>query len=124
MKAESSATKHGRPHATLPGFERTEHPHIVRVPDVSGGEPIIEDTRVSVRLIAGYYKQGLTVEEILRDYPQLEAAAVYDAISYYLDHQNEIEQLIRANQIENVVEREGMQVSEDGVLYSPEESAE
>jgi uncharacterized protein (DUF433 family) len=55
---------------------------------------VIENTRISVRLIAGYYKAGMTVEEILRDYPHLAAAAVYDAISYYIDHQAEIEALI------------------------------
>ena len=67
MNSEPLATKQALAHAQRPGFERTEHPHIVRVPGVCGGEPIIENTRIGVRLIVGYYKQGMTVEGILRD---------------------------------------------------------
>lgn len=122
MTLESTTEKQSVPHAQRQGFERTEHPHIVRVPGVCGGEPIIEDTRISVRLIAGYYKEGLTVEEILRDYPHLSAAAVHDAISFYLDHQAEIDQLIEANLIDNVLEREGLMLGEEGVIYQPEET--
>jgi len=69
-----------------PTPEPTEHPHIVRMPGIGGGEPIIKGTRVAVRLIAQYYKAGMAAEEIQRDYPRLDAAAIYDAISYYIDH--------------------------------------
>ena len=68
--------------------EHTEHPHIVRVQGIGGGEPIIKGTRISVRLIAEYYKSGVAVEEIQHDYPHLNPAAIYDAISYYIDHQS------------------------------------
>ncbi|RIK35595.1 MAG: hypothetical protein DCC55_29885 [Chloroflexi bacterium] len=102
--------------------QRTEHPHIVRIPGVCGGEPVIENTRISVRLIAGYYKAGMTVEEILRDYPHLAAAAVYDAISYYIDHQAEIEALIEANRIEHVLQRTGLQLGKDGIISRPNQA--
>lgn len=87
-----------------PSTEQTEHPHIVRVQGIGGGEPIVKGTRISVRLIAEYYKAGMLAEEIQRDYPQLNLAAIYDAFSYYIDHQAEIEALIEANQIEVVFE--------------------
>lgn len=106
------------PHAEGVTVQRTEHPHIVCNPAVGGGEPILENSRISVRLIAGYYKAGATVEEILRDYPHLAAAAVYDAISYYIDHQAEIEALIEANRLEQVLQRTGLKLGEDGVIYT------
>lgn len=89
-------------------IQPTEHPYVVRHPTIGNGEPIIKDTRIAVRLIAGYYKRGAAVEEIERDYPFLSAAAIHDAISYYLDHQEEIEALLEANRIENVLTMTGL----------------
>ena len=101
----------------LKDLEQTEHPYIVKVPGIGNGEPIIKDSRVSVRLIAEYYKAGMTVEEVLRDYSYLSAAAIYDAISYYIDHQDEIEAWIEANQIENVLNQNNLALAEDGSVY-------
>ncbi len=94
----------------------TDHPHIVRVPGIAGGEPILKGTRVPVRVIALHYKSAATMEEILEAHPHLSAAAVYDAISYYLDHQAEIEALIEENQLERVMEKHGFVLGEKGQL--------
>ncbi|MBI3422516.1 MAG: DUF433 domain-containing protein, partial [Acidobacteria bacterium] len=64
---------------------------------------MIKGTRISVRDIAMLYKRGETVGEILQTYRRLKPAAVYDAISYYHDHQSAIEQEIRENRIEFVL---------------------
>jgi uncharacterized protein (DUF433 family) len=45
------------------------------------------------------------VDEILDAHPHLSAAAVYDAISYYLDHQAEIEQEILEGRLESLMEK-------------------
>ena len=84
------------------GVQETEHPYIVRVEGVCGGRPIIKGTRLSVRHIAQLYKTGDTVEVIVHAHPHLKVAAVYDAISYYLDHQQDIEQEIAANRLETL----------------------
>jgi len=97
-------------------IQPTEHPYVVRHPGIGNGEPIIKETRIAVRLIAGYYKRGAAVEEIERDYTFLSTAAIYDAISYYLDHQTEIEELIAAHQIENVLRKTGLTMDEHGVI--------
>lgn len=104
-------------------IQQTEHPHIVRHPGIGNGEPIIKDTRIAVRLIAAYYKRGAAVEEIERDYQFLPSAAIYDAISYYLDHQAEIEQLIAAHQIENVLRKTGLTMDEHGVIDLAKQAA-
>ena len=73
--------------------ERTEHPHIVRDPEVAAGEPFVTGTKTSVRHIVLMYRAGQEPEEIARTYHLL-LGEVYDAISYYYDHENEISRYI------------------------------
>lgn len=94
----------------------TEHPYIIRAEDICGGEPVIRDTRTSVRAIVGYYKLGMSVEEILDGFPHLTAAQVYDALSYYHDHQDEIEEGIQENRIRSVMERHRLKMDENSRL--------
>ncbi len=75
-------------------IERTDHPHIVRVSGVGGGEPIILGTRIMVRTIIEQYQMGSSVEEILWDYPNLTSAQVHDALSYYHDHKAEMDAIL------------------------------
>jgi uncharacterized protein (DUF433 family) len=102
--------------------ELTAHPYIVRVKGVCGGRPVIKGSRISVRHIAQLYKAGDSVEEILQAHPHLNPAAVYDAISYYLDHQQEIEEEIAENRLETLRAKYGVQVDERGFLHFTEET--
>jgi uncharacterized protein (DUF433 family) len=97
---------------TEPAENRTEHPHIVRVQGIA----TVRDTRLSVRLIAQMYRAGDAVDDILQTYPHLNAAAVHDAISYYLDHRAEIEQEIAAHRIEAALARANAQMDERGFI--------
>ncbi len=56
---------------------------------------MIRDTRFPVSSIVWNHKLGLSVEEMLRQFPALTPAQVHDALSYYYDHQAEIEDEIR-----------------------------
>ncbi len=71
-------------------MQATEHPYIVTWVAFRN-EPIIRDTRVSVRLIAHYYRAEMAIEEIERTHPELSPAMIHDAISYYLDHREEMD---------------------------------
>src|SRR4051812_22687625 len=73
----------------------TEYRYITYVSDIAGGRPIIKGTRITVKAIVGYYKLGLSVEEMLEDLPTLTPAQIYEALSYYHDHQVEIERDIK-----------------------------
>jgi uncharacterized protein (DUF433 family) len=84
---------------------KTEHPYIVRKSGVCGGSPIIDGTRITVRLIAQLVKTGSSAEEILASYPHLSFAQIHDAISYYFDHREEIEQEIEDNKIRNILKK-------------------
>ena len=61
------------------------HPRIAVDPDVPGGYPIIAGTRITVDAVLGMWEEGLTVEEILEEFPDLDAADVEDAVAYDLD---------------------------------------
>ena len=103
----------------VPLAQETEHPYIVRVQGVCSGRPIIKGTRLSVRHIAQLYKAGETVEEMLHAHPHVKIAAVYDAISYYLDHQQEIEAEIVANRLETLRATYGLEMDERGFVAFP-----
>ena len=96
--------------------ETTDHPHIVKSEGVRGGRPVIRGTGITVDLIASFFKAGESVEDILLYYPQLNSAQVYDAISYYLDHQTEIEEYLQKNKIENVLKEFDLEMDERGVI--------
>jgi len=76
----------------------TEHPYIVRVPGVCGGRPIVAGTRISVRTIVERTRLGDPPDQIVVDYPPLTLAQVYDALSYYHEHQAKIDAEIAANE--------------------------
>lgn len=92
----------------------TLHTHITRVSEVCGGRPIVRGTRISVQTIVGYYKLGMTVDEILDGLPHLTAAQVFDALSYYHDHQAEIEANIAAAEPGALLARYGLRMEPDG----------
>src|SRR6266540_1262629 len=73
---------------------------IVRSDDVRGGRPRVAGTGVTVRRIVGWYKQGLTPEEITTEVPHLSLAQVYAALTYYHANREEIEADIAAEDLE------------------------
>lgn len=58
---------------------------------VVGGAPCIDGTRVPVRSIALYYKQGYLPEEIVQQYEHLSIAQIYAALAYYHANRAEID---------------------------------
>lgn len=55
---------------------------IVSRKDVFGGKPIIRGMRISVELVLSLMAQGLTRDEILADYPDLEAEDLLACLAY------------------------------------------
>lgn len=77
----------------------TEHLYIASNDQILGGEPVIRDTRTPVRAIVELWRQGSVPEEICRQLPHLNLAQIFDALSYYSDHQDEINAHIERNHI-------------------------
>ena len=59
--------------------------------EVRGGRPRVAGTGVTVQRIVGWYKQGLTPEEITTEIPHLSLAQVYAALTYYHANRDAIE---------------------------------
>lgn len=74
------------------------HPHIVKDTEICGGSPVIAGTRFPVRSVAHYIiRLGLTPEELIEKFSHLSLAQVYDALAYYYDNRQEIDQDIAEN---------------------------
>jgi uncharacterized protein (DUF433 family) len=82
-----------------------DHFHIIVKKGVCGGNPIIKGTRISVANIAGYYLMGLSPEEIQRELPHLSLAQIFDALAFYLDHKEAIDQELEKDK-EDLVSKE------------------
>jgi hypothetical protein len=71
------------------------YPHIVKE---SGSPARLEShprTRVAM-IVMDYLARGLGPEDIVRHYPYLVLAEVHAAMTYYYDHQDEIDKEIQA----------------------------
>jgi uncharacterized protein (DUF433 family) len=55
---------------------------IISNPEILGGKPVIEGTRISVELILTRLGEGRSVQDILSEYPQLTTDQVRTAIEY------------------------------------------
>ncbi len=64
---------------------------IDREPGIRGGRPKIAGTGLTVRRIVGWYKAGMSPEEIALEYPHLSLAQVHAALAYYHANRDEIE---------------------------------
>ena len=58
-------------------FER-----ITQNPSVMGGKPCIRGMRVTVGMIVGQIGAGVSVEELLSEYPYLEREDIFQALRY------------------------------------------
>ncbi len=77
----------------------TKHRYIVSDNEILGGEPIVIGTRTPVRSIVETWRLGVSAEEIPQRMPHLSLAQVFDALSYYSDHRDEINSFIERNRI-------------------------
>ena len=77
----------------------TENRYVVSNDKILSGEPIIKGTRTLVRAIVETWRQGVLAEEIPSLLPHLTLAQVFDALSYYSEHQEEINDYIQLNRI-------------------------
>jgi uncharacterized protein (DUF433 family) len=67
------------------------HPHVRVDKNVLGGSPYVVGSRVPVRRLWAFFRGGTSVERILKRYPQLGPAKVFDALAFALDNQEVVE---------------------------------
>ncbi|HVW36414.1 MAG TPA: DUF433 domain-containing protein [Pirellulales bacterium] len=72
-------------------MSKLDYRNIEQDPARCGGQPVVGGTRIRVAIILGCYRQGMSIEEIVQQYPGLKPADVHDALAYAYDHLGEIE---------------------------------
>jgi uncharacterized protein (DUF433 family) len=83
-------------------IERTEHPHVIKGGGL-GGQPRIDDQRISVLQIFALHEAGETTEQILAGYPTLTPAEIHDAISYAYDHPDEMDYWVESMKLRSLL---------------------
>jgi uncharacterized protein (DUF433 family) len=73
---------------------------IIRTPEIRGGRPRIAGTGITVQRIVGWYKLGLSPEEIADRIGHLSLAQVHVALAYYHANREEIEADMAAEEAE------------------------
>lgn len=77
----------------------TEHCYVVSNERILGVEPIIKGTRTPVRAVVELWRSGAAPEEVVEHLPHLTLAQVFDALSYYSDHTDQINAHTERNRI-------------------------
>jgi uncharacterized protein (DUF433 family) len=67
------------------------HPHVRVDPRVLGGSPYVVGSKVPVRRLWAFYARGASAETLLKRYPKLGPARVFDALAFALDNPEVIE---------------------------------
>jgi uncharacterized protein (DUF433 family) len=84
-------------------MQKILHPHITNNPEICGGSPLITGTRFPVRSVVTYIlRYGLTPEELVHKFSFLTLAQIHDALAYFYDNQEEINNDLLANSEEAV----------------------
>ena len=87
---------------------RVAHPHVELKPD--DGAPFVRGTRVAVRRLYAWHKGGSSVETLLKRYPTLGPAKLFDALAFAYDNL----ELVEAD-----VARERSAIAEAGLDHPP-----
>ena len=68
--------------------------YLVKIPGVRSGKTIVEGTRIGVHDVVGLIVNGAAVDDVVRSFPDLTRAQVYECLAYYEDHPGEIDLLV------------------------------
>jgi uncharacterized protein (DUF433 family) len=69
-------------------------PFLVNLPEVRGGKTIVDSTRIGVHDVISLIVNGSSVDDVVRSFPDLTRAQVYECLAYYEDHRAEIDSLV------------------------------
>jgi uncharacterized protein (DUF433 family) len=99
----------------MSALQEVVHPYIAQERGAGGTRTVIRGTHTPIRTVVGYFKLGYSVEDILEGLPHLTPAQVYDTLSYYYDHQHEVEDELAASQdIKALLEQRNLTVDQYG----------
>jgi len=77
---------------------RLNHPYIEANEKVCGGSPVIKGTRMRVVDIAVEYEYlNRAPDEIISAHPHLKLEQIHDALSYYYENRDELDEKIKSD---------------------------
>jgi len=89
------------PNAKTGARNGNAHPYVEQRPDIANGKAVIVGTRIKITQIAIEYERlGWAPDQIIDSHPHLTLAQVHDALSYYYDHQLELDAELLAEEKE------------------------
>jgi uncharacterized protein (DUF433 family) len=65
---------------------------IVTQPDIRGGRPCLAGTGMTVHAVAARHLRGMSAQDILDEFPDLDLSRIHAALAYYFANQTEIEE--------------------------------
>jgi uncharacterized protein (DUF433 family) len=80
--------------------QKIAYPYISRSPEIRGGIPIVENTRIPVSTLIRTHQLGMDFDEILTQYPVVRPEQFHAAFLYYFDHETEIDDLLEQEEHE------------------------
>jgi uncharacterized protein (DUF433 family) len=81
---------------------KIKHPYIEGNPKICNGSPVITGTRIRIVDIAIEYEYlNCTQDEIITAHPHLKLEQVHDALSYYYENREAMDQKIKKRQTIN-----------------------
>jgi len=75
------------------------HPHVRVDRNVLGGSPYVAGSRVPVRRLWAFYRNGASVEVLVRRYPRLGPGKILDALAFAFDNREVIERDLMREQV-------------------------
>jgi uncharacterized protein (DUF433 family) len=72
----------------------TGYRYLVKLPNVRGGNTIVDGTRIGVHDVVGLIVNGSSIDDVVRSFPELTRAQIYECLAYYEDHRGEVDTLI------------------------------
>ncbi len=86
-------------------MSKVDYRNIENVPGRCGGRATVAGTRIQVATLLYCYRDGMTIEEIVQQFPPLRPSDVHDALAYAYDHVAEIDADLADNREAAVSER-------------------
>ena len=70
---------------------KVPHPHVEMHADVLGGSPVVRGSKVPVRRLWAWHRRGVSVDALLKRYPQLGPARILSALAFAYDNSELVE---------------------------------
>jgi len=72
----------------------TSYRYLTRIAGIRSGHTIVAGTRIGVHDVVGLIVNGAGIDDVVRSFPELTRAQVYECLAYYEDHRDEVDFLV------------------------------